>query len=503
MYVSNLYDSKAIKSNRLNVIYAPMGSGKTTLFKQLLANHQCLMVAPYRSSRDDFGLAYNFDISRDGLNYEFLYPSDLIAAVTKGWLSASALTDEIVIEKATVDYVNSLHSVRFTHILFDEVDFMWIQAGMTQIGKSKLWTKDAKIWEYILKALARKFTLIGQTSTRIPTLGILEVGGQLQQNAHTSVRFDSITPVLVHKDVTHEKLFKTALERSIKEGEDRPTLVYKRTFSGSDILYMDQMVKQGKRVLVVLREENSPKIEGHNQLKVDVLTQVGAVEAQTSGITQQAMHLHFKIVGKNAALDKLAPSADPYLFFDYIFINTSSSRQVSLNAVRGDKNIKVNVITLGAELNSTSHQTAGRFRQNRVDIKHYLKGYQKQDIPEFSGLKLWEKLLKIDPTIESYMKHGGVSSPYCVMSGQAKAMQCHMQAEWIGKSVKGKANKIRVHRDGVFDSWFKSESNLNQTNKALLASYESYCLSQNERPFSKNIFPKKLKEVKAKQALES
>ena len=40
-----------------------MGSGKTTLFKELLKDKdkKCLMVAPYRTSRDDFGLPYNYN----------------------------------------------------------------------------------------------------------------------------------------------------------------------------------------------------------------------------------------------------------------------------------------------------------------------------------------------------------------------------------------------------------------------------------------------------------
>lgn len=124
---------------------------------------------------------------------------------------------------------------------------------------------------------------------------------------------------------------------------------------------MDEMVKQGKRVLVVLREENSPKEKASSQLLTNVLTQIGAVEAQSSGITLQAAHVHFKIIGPDTGLDQITPSADPYMFFDYLFINTSSSRQVSLKAVCGDVDLKVKVISIDNELNSTSYQVAGRF----------------------------------------------------------------------------------------------------------------------------------------------
>lgn len=455
------------------------------------------MVAPYRSSRDDFGLKYRFNKTKNGLDYEFLYTSDLIEAVTGDWANVVDLTSDKEIEKATIDYVNNLPSVAYTHILFDEVDFMWIQASMSWIGNSSLKVSGGKIWEYILKALATKFMLIGQTSTTIPTLKILQIGGQILHNAYTSVRFDSITPVLVHKDVTHNKLFMMAMDKAMNEAEPRPTLVYKRKFSSSDITYMDEMVKQGKRVLVVLREENSPKEKASSQLLTNVLTNIGAVEAQSSGITLQAAHVHFKIIGQDTGLDQITPSTDPYMFFDYLFINTSSSRQVSLKAVCGDVDLKVKVISIDNELNSTSHQVAGRFRENRVDITHYLKGYSKTDIPSFSEMELWEKLVKIDPLIRSYMTHGGVTSPDGSMAGLAKNMQYKRQAEWIAKSVKGKANQKQTHRLDVFNSWFNTESNLNQTQKKLLASYQSYCKSLGEKPYSKNVFASKLKEAKS------
>lgn len=496
-YVSQLFDASKLKSNRLNVIYAPMGSGKTFLFKDLLSKHKCLMVAPYRSSRDDFGLRYHFSKVKGGLDYEFLYTSDLIDAVTRDWVNVVDLTNDKDIETTTIDYVNNLPSVAFTHILFDEVDFMWIQASMSWIGNSSLKVSGGRIWEYILKALATRFVLIGQTSTRIPTLKILNIGGQVLASAYTSVRFDSITPVLVHKDVSHNKLFMMAMDRAMKETEQRPTLVYKRKFSSSDIIHMNEMVKLGKRVLVVLREENSPKEKAPSQLLTNVLTQIGAVEAQSSGITLQAAHVHFKIIGQDTGLDQITPSADPYMFFDYLFINTSSSRQVSLKAVCGDVDLKVKVISIDNGLNSTSHQVAGRFRENRVDITHYLKGYSKTDIPSFSEMELWEKLLEIDLLISSYMKHGGVVSPDGSLSGLAKNMQYKRQAEWIAKTVKGKANQKQTHRLGVFNSWFNTESNLNQTQIKLLASYQSYCKSLGEKPFSKNVFASKLKEAKS------
>lgn len=498
-YVSQLYDPSKLKGNRLNVIYAPMGSGKTKLFKDILKKHKCLMIAPYRSSRDDFGLAYNYSKAKGGLNHKFLYTDNLIDAVTKGWANVVNLTSMSAIEKAVNTYINSMLSVTYTHILFDEVDFMWDQVSYSWPINSNIKPPSVEIWEYILKALATKFILIGQTSTRIPTLGILNIGGQLQIGAKTSVRFESITPVLVGKDVTHNQLFRIAMDESMKEIDQPPTLVYKQKFSGSDVSYMNAMVKKGQRILIVMRQENSPKVKGSNNLPIDVLTQIGAIEAMATGISSQATHLHFKIIGKDTALDKITPLADPYAFFDYIFINTSSSRQVSLKAVRGDKSKKVRVITIGGELNSTIHQVAGRFRENRVEIIHYLKGYLQKDTPLYSGMKLWAKLFNIDPVLRSYWKYDEINEPDGSTTWPYIAKQQKRQAKWIGKTVKKKANQKTITRIAVLNKWFKSLSkqDLKKTQKDLLADYQSYCLKLGETPFSKNVFPVKLKEAKA------
>lgn len=498
-YVSDLYEPSKVQLGRLNVIYAPMGSGKTHLFHQLLKKHKCLMVAPYKSCLDDFGLVHNYKGSNSGLDYEFLYTADLINAITKGWAGNIDITNEKAVEKAAIDYVNKMATVPYTHILFDEVDFMWLQAELTWLGNSRLQFKDAKVFEYIINALASKFYLIGQSSTVIPHLGILKYGGLVEKGAKTSVRFDSITPVLVNKDVTHDQLFKIAIDKSMDKINQLPTLVYKNIFTHFDITYMDNMVKQGKRVLVVMRKENSPKLKTPNNLTIDSVVHVGAIEAMASGITQQANHLHYKIISSGTALDKITPLPDPYMFFDYIFINTSSSRQVSLKKVRGKGSTKVRVITIGEKLNSTSHQVAGRFRENRVEIIHYLKGFTKKNIPSFSRLELWDKLLKIDLLIRLYMEHSGVAHPYSGMSGLARVMQKHKEAEWIGKSAKGQSIQKTLNRLGTFTSWLNtlSKQDLTRTQKDLFADYQNHCTKLGEKPFSKNVFPTKLKEAKA------
>jgi hypothetical protein len=457
------------------------------------------MIAPYKSSLDDFRLAYKPAIPKYGLDHEFLYPSNVVDLVTAGWVSTRSLTNDSAIEQAAMDYVNNMSQVSFDYILLDEVDFMWLQAGISWVGKRNFQAKDAKIWEYILKALASKFTLIGQTSTRIPTLGILQTCGQVQTGAHTTVRFDSITPILVSESVNHEQLFKIAIDNSLKENDQLPTLVYKNKYTEFDLKYMAEMVENQKRVLVVMREENCPRVLMPNGLYNYVLNLVGAVEANASGITLEGSCLHYKIIGKNTALDQITPSPDPYLFFDYIFINTSSSRQVSLYAVRGDKKLKARVITIGKELNSTIHQVAGRFRENRVEITHYLKSYKQREIDKFSGLNLWTKLFRIDFTLESYMKHGGVSSPYCSMSGQAKTMQQRMKAKWIGKPAKRKASKKQKSKLNTYNAWLSSVSNWNQTQDMLFAGYEIYCKGVGEDSYSENYVKAKLTAAKRKQ----
>lgn len=490
-YASQLFDPSKIKGNRLNVIYAPMGSGKTTLFHEILNNNvnKCLMIAPYKSCLDDYKLTREYG---KGLNSQFLYPPDLINTVINSWPQDLDLTDVKEIAKATNDYVNNLPPLHLTYILFDEVDFMWDQALMEEISNVKYHAKDIIIWEYILKALSHRFTLIGQTSTRIPDSKILNKGGQIQKGALTSVRFDSITPILVNRNVNNDNLFKIALDSSMDKNGQLPTLVYKSIFSHSDISYMDEMVnKHGKRVLVVMRAGNSPMTTGTNGHPDYTINQIGAVEAQNKNMNFKAQNVYFKLVKAGTALDKITDSADPYKYFDYIFINTSSSRQVSLKAVRGDSNLKVRVITIGNELNSTIHQAAGRFRENRVEIIHYLKGYNKSDLPLYSAMELWKKLYNIDPVLRSYFKFDGVKKAGSIYWPYIDKQQ-KRQAEWLSKTVKGKATQNQNHRLNVIKSWLKSIGNQKQTH----ASYQSYCKSLGEKPYNKNLFPSKLKEAK-------
>ena len=514
-YASDLFDLNKMITNRLNVVYAPMGSGKTTLFKVILKKKKCLMIAPYKSCLDDFGLVKSYTKANTRLNHQFLYPGQLINTVTNSWPSNIDLTDEVVIEKATKDYVNNLPSSPITHILFDEVDFMWTQANLTHITNTKFHTRAVIIWEYILKALYRKFILIGQTSTLIPKSRILDIGGQLQVDAFTSVRFNSITPVLVDKNVHHDKLFKIAIDRSIAEVKQLPTLVYKSSFSGSDIKYMDKMVKQfGKRVLVVMRKEKSPMIGPSTHPEI-AINHINAIEANNSSITSQSKYVHFKLININTALDKITPSPDPYKYFDYIFINTSSSRQVSLKKVRGNKTTKVRVITIGNKLTNTSHQAAGRFRDNRVDITHYLNGFGQKDIPSFSGQKLWGKLYQIDPCLKHYMKHDEVITVQIYLKyvglGKFKSYfrfkmntffphidkQQKIQATWIPKPKVNKPTSTKAHRIGVLDSWLKTASKLKQ--KQTYKSYEAYCNSIKEASYNKNDFGKLKRAIMKKQ----
>jgi hypothetical protein len=124
-------------------------------------------------------------------------------------------------------------------------------------------------------------------------------------------------------------------------------------------------------------------------------------------------------------------------------------------------------------------------------------------VPEFSDLKLWGKLLNIDPVIRSYMTHTGVIGQGG-LSGPVISKQFHRDAEWIGKSAKGKAvgknNQKSLHKLNVLSTWYSSGVDLQQTKTALLASYSSYCKANGETPYLRKTFSTKLDEANNKKA---
>jgi hypothetical protein len=520
-YVSQLYSKVTIKPNTFNAVYSAMGSGKTYLIKILLRYSQIhyknkpLVTAPYRSSKDDLGLKRTYRRGTATINHEFMYTPELIDAFLSTLNSITVHPeDEVALMKAAEAWASTQALlVPFDTIIADEWDFTTIQAKIHKHYANDTAYTCKRIWEIMLQALANHFTLIGFTAT-YPVLthqADLKLTPRLKVNnillttaAYTSVKIAKMDIVLADGNNTNIfDIFTYGVNQTIA-GEDIPVLVYKKSFTGEEYDYIKKElgIIHKKRSILVLRKEKVATEVDATGLDVNLLKHHGWFEATRENIRLNPQSQFYKVVGDRASLTEISEDIsghkELHRSFDYVFVNISSSRQVSLpdSKTRGDDsseydtNRPVRVVTFATDLNSNAHQVSGRFRQNPIHVTHYLTGKRKTDLSEYSEGNLLVKMIaEIDPSFRQYLQYYGAMSKFI-----------SNKAIWL-PALNRQSNTATQARIKHLKAWFQTDVGGNYT--VAHAAYLKHPGVKQNKPYGLQTFIIKLKVLrKAKQLVK-
>lgn len=520
-YVSHAFDAawchmSHIKLHRkvgLSVLYSPMGSGKTYLIKRLLRYfHNNLVIAPYRSCKEDLEAAMYE--SRDDdiksmvagephripvIEYEFKYTGDLIKDFTEH-ASYSTRAEKPSSKLLTVlvdDWLDSMPEetgefVRKKLVLLDEIDFMFVQARCetVRLGNGDR-VNGLPILEAILTGMSKRFFMYGLTATTLPDTSVSY--HTVVFDTQTSVRINSMTTYL-YRNVVAAKVLRDALQRNHDSNTGMPVLIYKRRFTYEDGKAIAEFERDNglkKKTLMVAREENFGKKDvkdgisetyyqehGHNIATVDGSVTTDKITIGVDGPD------YIVIKGNNkTSLDSIVKETLPdgttkrkcaFSKYRYVFINTSSSRQVSIKQLPSDR---CKVMCFGTSLDATMIQTVGRFRENPIVFELHLLDQVEESARYYDGEEGLELFKSFDRFTRAYHLRAE-----------------NIKSEWMGNlnQRKGKTTSdVTKQRDDAFDAWMLTR-NANTPKAKQLREYIKYCKDQGVKAYGQSTFMKRI-----------
>ncbi len=382
-YILRDYSATVKEKTGFYIFYAPMGSGKTYYIKQLLKfykDKQISIIAPYRSCREDYGYIFN---ENPTYSSPFLYTNQLIRIFTKSTSfqksnskQETAATFKMFLKNLDFDWGKILY-------IIDEYDFTWLQANreFTPIVSGHIHSDELL---RVFYTFVQKQTLIlGFTATR-PPYRYRNIGTEIVcTDVTTSVTFNAFKIIGTNGIKSAESL-KQILQDYVKN--NIPTLVYKKRYTTEDINTLLHIANTyNKKVLVVLRKENAPKIAKKGQFNENI------IHKKLNNITRTDKKILLKPTGKDfmlvdgidTALDIAINGDDVFSAYDIVFINLSSSRQVSLQEQQNG--IPVNVVCQGASIDAHMLQASARFRHNPVELTIILNSTTKSKLKQITS----------------------------------------------------------------------------------------------------------------------
>lgn len=407
-----MYLSKEIKSIKgkfsktrkgFHVIYAPMGSGKTYMVKKLFLEpyskdkykvRQPVVIAPYKTCKQDYCLTYT---CVPNLTSNFLYPTQLINI----YLNSSSFfkvgtPDEVILHLERWLSNLSIDWNEYVYIL-DEVDFFWFQCRKEFTPLIEGYMHSDRLLTTIIEFIASKTLVVGVTASRIPDSIGVKHKVILTPKTTTSVKFKKINLVgtnNVVSSIVFNSMLKNTLKRSV------PTIVYKSRYSSEDIRNIALFaIANDKKVLVVIRKDNSPmKIKKGHYDEAIVKEDFKNVQSTDEDIALKAGARHFALVeGDSALLVNSRFKTDVFSTYDYVFVNQSSSRQVSIPQ-KGKQGSEVQVYCQGAQVTPAMLQVGGRFRHNPVLLNIWINKISQDKLQNISV----GSLSRIDSSMSKY-----------------------------------------------------------------------------------------------------
>lgn len=435
-HLETLLNDGNLEKGKLNAIVSPMGSGKSTLIKQVLeVNDSAMVLYPYITSKRDFKEHNNYT------NYFTAFVTSIVKGVSKN------LTVEDFYFEYIVKLNQWLNEHRPSAIILDEGDFFFIQAkAMKNYGSTKFKNVDYNI-------LAGKLTYITLQMMAEHTL-LLSFSASLFKVPHdladeyfydsTMIKYHVIdlnpNTVVNSFTVIPATNNNTSVYQIVKDwiGTSKHTLVYRNKWNK---VLMDVLMDTNP--LYILRTQNAPYVLDettgtripYGSVLVDNYREIGSDESQLS----DELYLNHSVIG----------------------IGVSSSRAVSLTTDYGSAKI----VIFADGVSASAIQVLGRFRNTLVDVlwvgsfdidkaesfDPYIKQYVKSVTIQSTQLNLLSTVVKDDvnqylatvgtdtPTFDEYQSQGYVGTSkqfyffvkelgYVLKNSRAKGMR-------IGKAV--------------------------------------------------------------------
>ena len=397
-YCSQLFPASILKETGIHIIYSAMGSGKTSLIKSLIleVTRQCLLIAPYRSCRIDF--RFEYPIIKDfqlGSQTKFLYTSQ----VWEWFLQTREEGQEMSIQAQIDSWIQRYFQPKKPFIIIlDEVDFMWTQANMEFTQDQQ---KITDLWEQILQRLARHFPVLGFTSTKLPDWATIQYSEYYLTQAATSVYFSRVKTLIIPNNIKRITDFLFVLKELAQKR--MPTLIYKWKYTAKEIQGIITLAQEKDlKILIILRPENAAMKQQAGYFAKAILETVEGIsnimDIREGKIDLAVTKVHYLLIGaEDDSLDKANAGTDVFNYYDFVFINTSSSRQVSIPKKNGGATVRVCTFN-NDKVTATAHQVCGRFRFNPVEVLHVIAGY-KRDLEQYN-LAYYQKL---DPCFAQYI----------------------------------------------------------------------------------------------------
>ena len=438
--------NKALEANVTNPesiihLLAPMGSGKTTFFKQLLTNIRanvhptcnklltdCIMFTPFKVSN----LEYE-EYEKQGLKVEYLL--DFAKTVFNSTIHKHGPMNTDVLHKAIVDYVIENYTDKI--ILIDEGDFKDVQ-----VLKSK-YTMDASN-QSVIPDDELINTVIGTLCT-VSFFNISVSANIMQQSIYYSC-IQHVLNVPVNNHINNIYIYNTLgkltsnvvtemskLMHSITTdknhllGPNAKTLIYSPKFNKS---VFEELIINDPRSGVLIRNSNIP---GTSNLK-------------------SKSNPNIMTIDNGHVLDDTL-----FQLFDNLGINTSSSRCTSLNYNYDNPWV---IILQPFGVTSSCLQSLGRFRHSPINVLWI--GF----IPDINTW--YENCVRVDPFFGSYTSSvsyiNTVKCPYGI-----RGLDKPVERKFVSRV--GMNNQATLEVNRILIEWLEANRG---TLDAALRDYEVY-----------------------------
>lgn len=405
------YKSK-IKSDVINEVVSPMGSGKTTLISKLFneSDDRFIVIAPLRSNREEYeqnGAVYSNQVATIPENpVSFTYATNFVdhvkVAINKkiGMYLEREYGQVLfvdVVNAVLSDVINTICDDYLSNykVLIDEGDYILhtlklsndIEYNATNWSEYKhkiINYKNEKfrvsrysslyVVSMFLNRLVQRTTVISFSATFFDKDIMIKYGLTTNRivvsNISTSIQYNSVG-VYLCKSLG---IYNATLYHNVKKAisYDKKVLVYVNVFSMEDVRSVCRVATvNNKKALFICRPENNNAVtgisgdgeyfllhlSGDNKITVDhnlCYTYVGCFYANISS----AKHY----------------DGDVFKYFDIVCVNTSTSRHYSITSnihephYNGINPLVISCVSRNHYLMSSHTQVTGRLRKIPVDV---------------------------------------------------------------------------------------------------------------------------------------
>ena len=397
-YITKKHLSQDFPLNKLIFFNAPMGSGKTTLIKELLEEElslgkKCLVITPYITAKSEYGglnledtEEFEFEEKKTKVKDEEFYAPLVVSYLPKivDYVKRNSKRLDTFIHNFQV-YIDT-----FDFIIIDEIDFLFTQAQME--SRTLLYNREKGLYQPTIEIIyVAVLTMIAKSNVgtiAISANNIPDINDDVLDKASHLINSEILTNYIhkVNLDIKSNIHLKSLKIVNIK-GKDSETVAKYHTRYLKAII---KNIKEDETVILFSKNRWKPELlKAGAEMGAKIYARKDNLNFQLSDKEIVGYHLkdlpaykNVRIIGeskipvhknKNLGLSsqelKLKDDnlSDNSFLYDnnIVMCNLSSSRAVSL--VKNYKKARV-IVFIDKMITAGDTQIIGRFRKSGIDV---------------------------------------------------------------------------------------------------------------------------------------